>query len=60
MQVCVFPKIKNDKRKGEIKSKIGMKKQAKEKYVHNIQWLSSSKVSFQSLAIHQIGVRFPF
>jgi hypothetical protein len=57
MQVCV--KTKTSKRKGEIKNKTAKEKKTKEKYVHNIQGLSSSKVSFQRLAIHRIGVRLP-
>jgi hypothetical protein len=60
MQVCVFPKTKTDKRKGEIKTKTTKEKQTKEKYLHNIQGLSSSEVSFEGLAIHRIGVKLPF
>jgi hypothetical protein len=60
MQVCVFPKTQTDKLKGEIKNKTTKEKQTKEKYVHNIQGLSSSKVSFQGSTIHRIGVRLSF
>jgi hypothetical protein len=49
-----------DNLKREIKKKKKKKKQTKENYVHIVQGLSSRKVSFQGLAIHQIGVRLPF
>jgi hypothetical protein len=57
--MCIS-KTKTDKHKGEIKNKTAKEKQTKAKYVHNIQGLSSSEVSFQGLAIHRIGVRLLF
>jgi hypothetical protein len=55
-----FKKTQLINSKEKSKTKKQTKKQTKAKYVHNIQGLLSSKVSFQGLAIHRIGVKLPF
>jgi hypothetical protein len=61
MHVCVFPKTKTNK---IAKEKSKPKQQTKRKQKKNMyivyKELSSSKISFQVLAIHRIGVRLPF
>ena len=54
--MCISKKTQTDKFKEKSKTKKQMKKKTKEKYVHNVQGLLSSKVYFQGLAIHWVGV----
>jgi hypothetical protein len=58
--MCILQKHKLINSNKNKKQKTNEKGKQKKKYVHSIQGLLSSKVSFQGLDIHRIGVKLPF